>query len=124
MKTFKIYGAVLATLLGSTVVFGQSNTEKFKVSGNCGMCESRIEKAANGIDGISSADWDKTTKEIVVTFDDSKTTLLDIHKAIANAGHDTEMVKADEKVYNDLPACCQYTRSSDESSENAHQHNH
>ena len=123
MRTFKIYLAVIALLLGSTAVFGQTNTETFKVSGNCGMCESRIEKAAQSVDGVSSADWDKTTKEIVVTFDNSKTTLMDIHKTIANVGHETEMVKADEKVYNDLPACCQYTRGSDESSEHNH-HNH
>ena len=31
----------------------------FGVRGNCGMCKSTIEKAANGVDGVSNANWDK-----------------------------------------------------------------
>jgi mercuric transport protein len=123
MRTYKFYLVVITALLVSAAVFGQTKTETFKVSGNCGMCESRIETAAKDVDGVTSADWDKKTKKIVVTYDDTKTSLEAIHKAIANAGYDTEKEKADEKTYNDLPKCCQYTRGSDESSDHSH-HNH
>ena len=88
----------------------QNKTEKFKVYGNCGMCESRIEKAVKAVDGVSAADWDQDTKMIEVTFDDSKTTLDKIEQAIVDIGHDTENVSATDQAYNDLPGCCQYER--------------
>ena len=49
--------------LGIASLFAQDlKTEKFKVYGNCGMCESRIEKAAKTVDGVTAADWNKETK--------------------------------------------------------------
>ena len=84
-------------------------TTKFKVLGNCGMCEKRIEKAAK-IKGVSSAEWDVETKMLTVSFDETKTKPSKIHAAVAAAGHDTEKVKADDKVYANLHGCCQYER--------------
>jgi copper chaperone CopZ len=123
MKTRKIYLTVMVALLGFSTVFGLTKTEKFKVYGNCGMCESRIEKAAKEVDGVISADWDKTTKQMVVEYNESKTTLEAIHKAIAKVGYDTDVVKADETVYDALPGCCQYDRNSDESTDHS-EHSH
>ena len=96
--------------LGFSVFAQNAKTEKFEVKGNCGMCETRIEKAANSVDGVKSADWDKETKMIKVTFDPGKTDLHKIHMAIAKAGHDTDMHKASDEVYDKLPACCKYDR--------------
>ena len=31
--------------------------------------------------------------------------------AIAKAGHDTDMHKAKDEVYNELPSCCKYDRT-------------
>lgn len=123
MKKLKLYVLIVIAFLGNTVVFGGTISEEFKVYGNCGMCESRIEKAANGVEGVIKADWDKTTKQMVVEFDDSTTNTEVIHKAIAKVGHDTDMVRAEDTVYNDLPGCCQYDRASIENSEHDH-HNH
>jgi len=53
----------------------------FGVRGNCGMCKSTIEKAANGVEGVASANWDVDKKKIDVSFDDSKTDAMAIHKA-------------------------------------------
>lgn len=89
----------------------ETKTEEFKVFGNCGMCETRIEKAANSVEGVTKAEWDKVTKMVVVTFDDSKTDLDKIHIAIADVGHDTKLHKADDEVYSNLPGCCKYDRS-------------
>ena len=84
-------------------------TTKFKVYGNCGMCEKRIEKAAK-IDGVRLADWDEDSKMITVTFNPEKVKPGRIHKAIAAVGHDTDKVKAPDEVYAELPECCLYER--------------
>ncbi|WP_147677399.1 heavy-metal-associated domain-containing protein [Algibacter pacificus] len=80
----------------------------FGVRGNCGMCKSTIEKAVNRVDGVVTANWDVDKKKIDVTFDDSKTDALAIHKAIAASGYDTEKVAGDEEAYDGLPGCCKY----------------
>ncbi|WP_282039280.1 efflux RND transporter periplasmic adaptor subunit [Saccharicrinis aurantiacus] len=84
--------------------------ETFKVSGNCGMCEETIETAAKALEGVNEADWSQETKMIHVSFNSDKVKLVEIHKAIAKAGYDTELEKADDEVYNNLHGCCQYTR--------------
>ena len=80
----------------------------FGVRGNCGMCKSTIEKAANGVDGVASANWDVDKKKIDVSFDDTKIDEMSIHKAIAASGYDTEKVAGSEEAYKNLPECCQY----------------
>jgi copper chaperone CopZ len=105
--------AIAILLLGFGSLQAQdatTKTEKFKVYGNCGMCESRIEKAVKAIDGVSAADWDKETKMIEVTFNSDNIMLEDIHQAIADVGHDTDLKTAKDSTYDDLPGCCHYDR--------------
>ncbi|MFA6922626.1 MAG: heavy-metal-associated domain-containing protein [Bacteroidales bacterium] len=85
-------------------------TESFKVYGSCEMCKSRIEKAAK-VKGVSSVVWDIKTQILKITFDPNVVTLDKIHSNIARAGHDTDKMKASDKVYNALPKCCQYVRA-------------
>ena len=80
----------------------------FGVRGNCGMCKSTIEKAANGVEGVSNAIWDVDKKKMEVSFDDSKTDEMAIHNAIAASGYDTEKVTGDLEAYEGLPGCCKY----------------
>lgn len=80
----------------------------FGVRGNCSMCKTTIEKAANSVEGVASANWDVNKKKIDVSFDEDKTDAMAIHKAIAASGYDTEKVAGDESAYNDLPGCCKY----------------
>ncbi|MBV7269595.1 heavy-metal-associated domain-containing protein [Winogradskyella luteola] len=80
----------------------------FGVRGNCGMCKSTIEKAANSVEGVASANWDVDKKKIDVSFDDSKTDAMTIHKAISASGYDTEKVAGSVEAYDGLPGCCQY----------------
>ncbi|MBN1596855.1 MAG: efflux RND transporter periplasmic adaptor subunit [Bacteroidales bacterium] len=82
----------------------------FKVSGNCEMCKNRIEKAAKSVAGVNSAFWDVDTKRIHLSYNKDKASLGNIHKAIAKAGHDTEMETAPQEVYDKLPPCCQYSK--------------
>jgi len=116
MKT-KVLSLVALFMLGAVSVFAGNKTEKIEVKGNCGMCEKRIEKAASSVEGVSNADWNKETKKLEVTFDDSKTDLDKIEVAIAKVGHDTPHHKADDKVYEKLPACCHYDRTKENAKE-------
>ncbi len=112
MKT-KVLSLAALFVLGAVSVFAGNKTEKIKVYGNCGMCETRIEKAVNAIDGVSKADWNKDTKILEVTLDDAKTDIHKVHMAVAAVGHDTDMHKAPDDVYNNLPSCCKYDRSAE-----------
>jgi mercuric ion binding protein len=80
----------------------------FGVRGNCGMCKMTIEKAANSVEGVSSAVWDVDQKKIDISFDDGKIDALVIHEAIAASGYDTEQVAGNEEAYDGLPGCCKY----------------
>jgi len=78
------------------------------VSGACEMCKMKIENTAKSIGGVKSANWNLEAKVLNVEFDNSKTDLDAISKAIAAVGYDTEKDKADDAVYNALPGCCKY----------------
>ncbi len=79
----------------------------YRVEGNCGLCKTRIEKAALNIKGVKTADWNQTTKILNLTFKKGVNT-DEILQAVANVGHDNEKFKASERVYNNLHACCKY----------------
>lgn len=81
----------------------------FSVNGNCGMCKEKIEGAALNVKGVTVAEWDVNKKQINVVFN-APATLNDVHKAIAAVGYDTDKVKADDAVYNNLHSCCKYDR--------------
>ncbi|MDR3141983.1 MAG: cation transporter [Tannerellaceae bacterium] len=78
------------------------------VQGLCGMCKSRIEKAAKAVKGVSTANWDKENKELRLNFDPAQTNPGAVSKAVAKAGHDTDKDKANQAVYDALPGCCKY----------------
>ena len=102
----------------------------FGVRGNCSMCKNTIEKAANNVKGVGSANWDVDKKKIDVTFDNTKTNAMEIHKAIAASGYDTEKVEGSEEAYENLPGCCQYdhemmmNQSGEEKSDDHSGHEH
>lgn len=107
-KIFITLTMILAFGLGS---FAQNlKTEKVKVYGNCGSCEKRIDKAAKAVDGVAKATWNKETMMLEVTYDPAKTSVEKIQTAVAKVGHDTDAIKADDKTYSSLPACCKYER--------------
>jgi len=87
----------------------KSQTESFKVWGNCGMCKKTIENSLK-ISGVSKAEWNKETKMMTVTFNSKKIALAQIHKNIASVGYDTELETASDEVYNKLHGCCKYER--------------
>mgnify|MGYP002725826078 CR=1 FL=1 len=98
--------------MSSLTLYASNKTAEFKVAGNCGMCETRIEKMAKSVAGVSAADWNQKTKMIEVTFDDGITDVHAIHKAIAEVDHDTDECSAKDEVYSKLSGCCKYDRIS------------
>jgi len=99
----------LLFLISTVLIFAQNTqTAKFKVYGDCGLCKTRIQNAALFINGVTMANWDEETKIMQVTFNPAKTDLHQIQMVIAKVGHDTESHKAPEDAYKKLPASCKY----------------
>ena len=112
MKTFKIFSFVSLFMALTMVGFAQkTKTEVIPVSGNCGMCESTIEKAAKKA-GATSAEWDADSKKLTIKYNSATTNAAKIQKEIAASGYDTRDVKATDASYNKLHGCCQYERTS------------
>lgn len=86
-------------------------TETFRVSGECGMCKKKIEKAAKEA-GVTAAVWNQQTKMLKVTYNVSAASTSSIQQKIANAGYDTPQYKTTDEAYNALDKCCQYERES------------
>lgn len=80
------------------------------VSGLCEMCKERIEKTALSVPGVSSATWDMNTKKLSFGYKGNLTVQNKVAQAVADAGHDNELFKAKDDVYNALPACCLYRK--------------
>ena len=102
----------ITVLLSCTEINAQiknAQTESVKIFGNCGMCETTIEKAGNK-KKVANVDWNKDTKMATITYDAEKTDQSEILKRIALSGYDNEKFLAPNDVYAKLPECCQYER--------------
>jgi copper chaperone CopZ len=98
---------VLSTTINAQIK--NSKTETVKIHGNCGMCETKIEKAGN-IKNVASVDWNQDTGMANITYDSTKTNKDEILKRIALVGYDSDKFLAPDDVYNNLHGCCQYDR--------------
>lgn len=81
----------------------------FRVGGNCGMCKDRIEQAAMSVDGVTDATWE-TESGILHLNILPEVPVERVHLAVAASGHDTELKRAPDTVYGELPECCLYER--------------
>ncbi len=111
MKSFKILSIATLLMAFTTVAVAQSKTETFKVAGNCGMCKSKIEKAAKDA-GAKEASWDVDTKVLTVTYKSSSTNTAKIQEKIAAVGYDNAGATATTESYDKLHSCCKYERMS------------
>lgn len=118
MKSLKTTVTAIVLLLSmavSTAQIKNAKTENMKIFGNCGMCETKIEKAGN-LKNTAIVDWDKDSKIATITYDTAKTNPDEILKRIALAGYDSEKFLAPDSKYDTLHACCQYDRDAKEQS--------
>lgn len=84
--------------------------EVFTVYGNCKMCKKTIESSLKNVDGVKRATWNQKTNQMTVSFNPEVITLDAIKQKIADVGYDSDTHRANDKVYNKLPGCCQYER--------------
>ncbi len=94
----------------ATLKVMHTETDSFKVSGNCGMCKRTIEGALKDLEGVVSATWDVDSKMILINYNPHHITLPEIKQKIADVGYDTDTIKAKKADYDGLPGCCQYER--------------
>ena len=113
MKGMKLILFFVLLLTGSRM-FAQGNktvlkdsSTNFKVFGACVQCKHRIEEATKG-KGVKSASWDVDTKQLLLVYDPTKTSVEKIQNRIIAVGHDVENKKAKNNVYAELPSCCHY----------------
>lgn len=113
MKTIILSALLSVVGLFHSVTASTTHYEKttFKVSGNCEMCKSRIEAALKKNSAVQSATWDVTTKTVTIMYNPHSISVDQLHQLIADAGHDTDKVKATDTSYKALPGCCKYKRS-------------
>lgn len=120
---------LLVLLLFGLQVTAQNTKRKtieFPVKGSCTMCKKNIENALQ-LEGVKKADWDINTKRIMVVFDPRKISEEVLHQCIANAGYSTNKLEANPDAYAQLPACCQYTQTSEKQhheEEHSDEHDH
>jgi len=92
----------------------KKTTIAFKVFGVCEMCKERIESALDR-KGIYKAVYDYQSQIVTITYNPQIFTKEEqFHNIVAMAGHDTEVVKADNVVYSNLPDCCKYREKDSE----------
>jgi periplasmic mercuric ion binding protein len=110
MKTLQIFSFAILFAGLSITTSAQTKTETFKVNGNCGMCKTKIEKAAKEA-GAKDASWDADKKELTVKYKSSTTNAAKIQQKVAEVGYDNAGFKATADSYNKLHGCCKYDRS-------------
>jgi|TARA_B100000780_G_scaffold2062_1_gene1791 cation transport ATPase len=108
---------IILFFLVANYSFGQEITSKsaktsFSVSGVCEMCKDRIEKGALKLKGVKYVNWNIISNKVSIIYNSKKIKLDNIHKEIALLGHSTDLQKATEDTYNNLPDCCQYKTES------------
>jgi hypothetical protein len=110
MKAIVLIAVVgLLSAAPSQAQINNAKTETVKIYGDCGMCETIIEKAGSKKKQYQT-DWDADTKMATIIYDSKKTGLDAILKSIALSGYDNLKYLAPDEAYNKLPECCQYKR--------------
>jgi len=111
-KITRASGATVTSTMNATKKTIDMEEMSFFVNGKCGMCKSRIEKTLLNVPGVAIANWDQKSKTVTVFHDPSTVSKKEMQKAVADVGHDTKDIKADNKDYDSLPPCCNYKRES------------
>lgn len=83
-----------------------TSSAEFWVRGNCDMCKDTIEKALNELEGVAEATYNVDANMATISYDSTKVTEMDLHKACANAGYETKLLEANLEAYGELSKCC------------------
>src|SRR6266436_6462459 len=87
--------AVVAMLVSVAPAWASPKTVTLNVSGmTCEACPVTVKKALQKVPGVSNIDVQYEKKQVVVTFDDTKTNVDALVKATTNAGYPSQPDKA------------------------------
>lgn len=93
--------------LSNTINAQKSNTIEFHTSAQCGMCKKKIEGAMNYERGIQFAELNTENMLLTVKYKTKVHSEESIKKIVSQLGYSAGEMKANEKVMNELPKCCQ-----------------
>src|SRR5215472_3793471 len=95
MKNLKtLIAAIVAMIALTASVWASQKTVTLNVSGmTCEACPITVKKALQKVSGVSKIDVLYEKKQVVVTFDDSKTNTDALVKATTNAGYPSQPEK-------------------------------
>lgn len=92
-KTFAVILAVMMTALPVHPAFAASRSVTLAVSNlTCSTCWITVRKALFGVHGVEKVAINLDKKEAAVTFDDDKTTVKALTKAIEDAGYPSHVI--------------------------------
>lgn len=96
MKNMKVLlAAFLAALVLTAPAWGSPQTVTLNVAGmTCPVCPITVKKALQKVEGVSTVDVRFEKKQVLVTFDDAKTSTDALVKATTNAGFPSQPEKA------------------------------
>ena len=104
---------LLIPIISSNAQRKNVKIETLKISGNCDMCKSAIEKAVNKRKE-AQIEWNEDSNMASISYDSLKTAKSEILKRVALIGYDNEMFIAPDDTYASLPECCHYERTKKE----------
>ena len=111
-KIFKVMTVAAFVFAAMSFANVEAKDAKIKVNGVCGMCKTKIEKAAKSVKGVKTAVWSADTKELTLNYNEKLTDITKISQAVAKIGYDAGEIKADKDARAKLPACCKGGNSS------------
>lgn len=89
--------AIVGVLLVTAPAWASPKTVTLNVSGmSCEACPITVKKALQKVPGVSKIDVLYEKKQVVVTFDDSKTNTDALVKATTNAGYPSQPEKTEK----------------------------
>lgn len=107
-KTVLLAIMTILLICGCTKEMKITQKTSFGVKGKGKLSKKMIEKSALSIKGVVEADWNMNTTVINLKATDNLEDWMYVHKAIAEAGFDTESRKATQEAYDSLPQQCKY----------------
>ena len=76
--------------------------KKFNVGGmTCAACQSHVEKAVKGLDGIENVNVNLLQNTMDVTFNEAKCPITNIEDAVKKAGYSISLPKEEKKKIED-----------------------
>lgn len=83
-----------------------------KIEGmTCAACSRAVERASKKVEGVSEANVNLATEKLSITFDESKTTVEDIQKAIEKAGYTAKTEEASKTLKIEGMTCAACSRA-------------